>query len=394
MSFRIQLEIFNSEIQCEVFGGTHPAKDCRFRSMKTIELPSRTEMIRAFEARDASYDGIFVTGVKTTGIFCRPACPAKKPRLENIEFYASPREALFAGFRPCKRCRPMQSKDHPPDWLRPLLAEVEKEPGRRWQDRDLRQLSLSPDRVRRWFKQHHDMTFQAYNRARRLGTAMGQLQLGSDVTTVAFENGFESLSGFNDAVRRQHDMTPSNLRKARKLSITRLPTPLGSMLACASEDALCLLEFADRRMLETQLKRTQKALGALLVPGDNDVLRLVSEELDSYFRGKLQHFTVPLETTGTPFQEQVWHALLKIPYGTTTSYGALSERIGKPTAMRAVARANGDNRIAIIIPCHRVIGKDGTLTGYGGGLWRKRRLLDIEMGQLSLGDTLVESPCL
>lgn len=238
------------------------------------------------------------------------------------------------------------------------------------------------------------MTFQAYNRARRLGTAMGQLQLGSDVTTVAFENGFESLSGFNDAVRRQHDMTPSNLRKARKLSITRLPTPLGSMLACASEDALCLLEFADRRMLETQLKRTQKALGALLVPGDNDVLRLVSEELDSYFRGKLQHFTVPLETTGTPFQEQVWHALLKIPYGTTTSYGALSERIGKPTAMRAVARANGDNRIAIIIPCHRVIGKDGTLTGYGGGLWRKRRLLDIEMGQLSLGDTLVESPCL
>ncbi len=360
--------------------------------MKTIELPPRIEMIRAFEARDPSYDGIFFTGVKTTGIFCRPTCPAKKPRVENIEFYASPQEALFAGYRPCKRCRPLQSRDHPPDWLKPLLAEVEQDPTRRWQDRDLRQLGLQPDRVRRWFKQHHDMTFQAYNRARRLGTAMGQLRLGSEVTTAAFETGFESLSGFNDAVRRVHGMTPSNLRDARRLSTTRLPTPLGPMLACASEDALCLLEFVDRRMLETQLKQTRKSMGAILVPGDNDVLRFVSEELDSYFRGKLQDFTVPLETKGTPFQEQVWHALLKIPYGTTTSYGALSRRLGRPAATRAVARANGDNRIAIIIPCHRVIGRDGTLTGYGGGIWRKRRLLDLEMGQLSLGGELVDSP--
>jgi len=235
------------------------------------------------------------------------------------------------------------------------------------------------------------MTFQAYNRARRLGTAMGQLQLGCEVTTAAFENGFESLSGFNDAVKRQHDMTPSSLREARKLSTTRLPTPLGPMLACASDDALCLLEFADRRMLETQLKRTQKALQAILVPGDNHVLQLVAKELDSYFSGRLQDFTVPLETKGTPFQETVWNELLKLAYSTTTSYGAIAERIGRPTAMRAVARANGDNRIAIIIPCHRVIGKDGTLTGYGGGLWRKRRLLDLEMGQLSLEDTFVES---
>ena len=364
--------------------------------MHTIEprsrqLPSRSEMIRAFESRDSSYDGIFVTGVKTAWIFCRPTCSAKKPFVENIEFFVSPREALFAGFRPCKRCKPMESAAQPPEWLTPLLEKIEGDPSRRWQDGDLREFGLQPDRVRRWFKKHHEMTFQAYSRARRLGTALGQLQLGEEVTSAAYEAGFESLSGFNDAVQRLHGTAPSNLRESRTLWTTRLPTPLGPMIACATNEALCLLEFADRRMLETQLKRTQKRLDAVLVPGENDVLQAVAEELKKYFSARLQTFSTPLELKGTPFQEEVWRQLLEIPFGTTTSYVELAESIGHPKAVRAVARANGDNRMAIIIPCHRVIGKDGTLTGYGGGLWRKRRLLDLETGQLVLGEELESS---
>jgi len=360
--------------------------------MKTIELPNRTEMMRAFEARDASYDGVFVTGVKTTGIFCRPTCPARKPLVQNIVFFATPREAVVAGFRPCRRCRPLETAGACPDWLAPLVDAVEDEPGRRWKDEDLRRMGLAPDRVRRWFKKEYGLTFQGYSRVRRLGNAIGRLQVGDGVAQSAFDGGYESLSGFNDAVRRIHGSPPSGLRDARTLLATRIPTPLGPIVACADDEALCLLEFADRRMLNTQLRRIQKRFDAVVVPGRNDVLSGVAAELDRYFSGTLTSFATPLRLNGTPFQESVWRALLEIPYGKTVAYSFIAERIGQPEAVRAVARANGDNRIAIIVPCHRVIGKDGSLTGYGGGLWRKKRLLDLERGQLTLGDELSSSP--
>ena len=359
--------------------------------MNGFELPSRYEMLGAFSSSDSSYDGIFVTGVKTTGIFCRPSCTAKKPHAKNVEFFATPRDALFAGFRPCKRCRPLEFGSPRPDWLHSLLDSIEADPSRRWHDADLRELGLHPDRIRRWFKKHHGMTFQAYSRARRLGKALGQLQLGADVIESAYDNGFESLSGFNEAIRRAHGTSPTGLRDRTILVCTRIPTPLGPMIACADDTALCLLEYADRRQLETQLQRTQKRLDAVLVPGGNQILEAVAEELVAYFAGKLNIFSVPLMLKGTPFQESVWESLCKIPYGKTVSYAYVAEQIGNPAAVRAVARANGDNRIAIIVPCHRVIGKDGSLTGYGGGLWRKRRLLNIESGQLVLGDTLATS---
>jgi AraC family transcriptional regulator of adaptative response/methylated-DNA-[protein]-cysteine methyltransferase len=156
------------------------------------------------------------------------------------------------------------------------------------------------------------------------------------------------------------------------------------MLAAASERALCLLEFLDRRMLETQLRRLKMAFDAPIVPGMNAILEQTKTELDEYFAGERREFTVPLDVAGSTFHEGVWRELLTIPYGETRSYGEQSRRMGRPDAVRAVARANGDNRIAIIIPCHRVIGSDGKLTGYGGGLWRKRWLLDHEQGQTPL----------
>ena len=150
------------------------------------------------------------------------------------------------------------------------------------------------------------------------------------------------------------------------------------MIAGATEAGVCLLEFADRRMLETQLERIRSRLGCATAPGDHQHLAHLKEELESFFAGKQERFSVPLVVAGTPFQMAVWSELSRIPYGSTTDYQAIATAIGKPGARRAVGRANGDNRLAILLPCHRVVGRNGTLTGYGGGLWRKRRPLELE----------------
>lgn len=341
-------------------------------------LPQRDRMVEAFLARDPEWDGIFYTGVVTTGIFCRPTCPARKPRPENLRFFPSAREALLAGFRPCRRCRPVEPAGAPPDWLQGLLAAVDAEPQRRWRDADLRAMGLHPERVRRWFQRHHGMSFHAYCRARRLGLAMGRLKEGEDVLEAGLAYGWESASGFQEAARRWLGEPPRSAAAGRTVYLERLATPLGTMLAGATDEALCLLDFADRRQLESQLARIRERLNCRFLPTRNDVIARTDEQLGEYFEGRRRAFEIPLELVGTPFQEAVWRALLEIPYGATESYGELARRIGRPTAIRAVARANGDNRIPIVIPCHRVIGADGRLTGYGGGLWRKQRLLELE----------------
>ena len=345
------------------------------------ELPPRTLMLSAFLAGDTAFDGIFWTAVRTTGIFCRPGCPARRPRPENVEFYDSTRAALEAGYRPCRRCRPLEPAGSTPDWLRPLMQAVEAAPSRKWTDRDLRGRGLEPARVRRWFQKNHGMTFHAYSRARRLGEAIGSIREGDQVSRTAYAKGYESLSGFQEAFRKLLGAPPTAAAGERVVRVTRVLTPLGPMLVGGTDDALCLLEFIDRRMLESQLARVQRRLECPLVPGSNRVTAELERELDAYFERRLSGFSVPLTAPGTDFQRAVWDALLQIPYGTTVSYADIARRIGRPTAVRAVARANGDNRIAIVIPCHRVIGSDGTLTGYGGGLWRKKRLLELEAGQ-------------
>jgi AraC family transcriptional regulator, regulatory protein of adaptative response / methylated-DNA-[protein]-cysteine methyltransferase len=346
--------------------------------MSTRTLPSADEMYRAFTDRDTRYDGIFVTAVTTTGIFCRPSCAARKPQRRNVEFHATPRDALAHGYRPCKRCHPMEEPGRTPADIRELLGEVEASPGTRIRDRDLAARGLDAATVRRWFKRHHGMTFQAYQRARRLARAIGELSAGAAITEAAFGNGYESLSGFQDALRQITGRSPGGSRGARLVHLSRVLTPLGPMLLGATDDRVCLLEFTDRRMLETQLSRLSRRLDCSLVPGTTDAARQMEDELKAYFAGDLQEFRTPLDLAGTAFQERVWDALRRIPFGETRSYGEQARMVGAPTAVRAVARANGDNRIAIVVPCHRVIGADGRLTGYGGGLWRKRWLLHHE----------------
>lgn len=346
--------------------------------MPELRLPSRDAMYAAVAARDTGFDGIFFTGVRTTGIFCRPSCPARKPLPENVDFFPTAREALAHGFRPCKRCRPLELPGETPETIRTLLRELDEDPARRIPDRDLRARGLDPATIRRWFKKHHGMTFQAYQRGRRLAKAIGELAAGAPISYAAFDNGYDSLSGFQEALRQITGRSPSASRDAPVVHLSRVLTPLGPMLLGATDAGVCLLEFTDRRMLETQLKRLSRRLDCVYVPGANAMSSSMEQELESYFEGTLRNFKTPLTTHGTNFQERVWTALRTIPWAETRSYGDQARMIGAPTAVRAVARANGDNRIAIVIPCHRVIGSKGTLTGYGGGLWRKRWLLNHE----------------
>jgi AraC family transcriptional regulator, regulatory protein of adaptative response / methylated-DNA-[protein]-cysteine methyltransferase len=341
-------------------------------------LPPADEMYQAVLSRDTRYDGIFVTGVSTTGIFCRPSCPARKPRRRNVEFFDSPRAALASGFRPCRRCRPLEPRGETPEPVRRLLAELEAEPSLRLRDRDLRERGHEPAALRRWFKAHHGMTFHGYQRALRVAGAVGELARGAPVTHAAFGNGFDSLSGFQAALQRITGRSPSRARDATVVHLSRIATPLGPMVAGATDEGVCLLEFTDRRMLETQLRRVVQRLDCVCLPGLNDIGRQLEAEVAAYFAGRAREFNVPLLTPGSEFQGRVWESLRRIPYGETRSYAEQARMIGAPTAVRAVARANGDNRIAIVVPCHRVIGANGRLTGYGGGLWRKRWLLHHE----------------
>jgi AraC family transcriptional regulator, regulatory protein of adaptative response / methylated-DNA-[protein]-cysteine methyltransferase len=340
--------------------------------------PSPDEMYRALVERDSRYDGIFFVGVRSTGIFCRPVCPARKPMRRNVEFFPSAREALAHGFRPCKRCRPLQLPGETPAPIQLVIEEIEADPSLRLRDGDLRARGIEPATARRWFKRHHGMTFQAYQRARRLAGALGALGQGSAVTNAAFDHGFDSLSGFQDALRRITGRSAGASRDATVVKLTRVLTPLGPMLMGSTDTAVALLEFTDRRMLETQLKRLERRLDCVFVPGTTTVGRQMEQQLAAYFAGTLREFSVPLAPAGTDFQQRVWKELRSIPYGETRSYREQARRLGAPSAVRAVARANGDNPIAIVVPCHRVIGADGKLTGYGGGLWRKQWLLRLE----------------
>jgi AraC family transcriptional regulator of adaptative response/methylated-DNA-[protein]-cysteine methyltransferase len=335
-------------------------------------------MYNALLKRDGSFEGIFFAGVKSTGIFCRPTCTACKPKQENVEFYSSTGAALQAGYRPCKLCKPIGIKGEFPVWLRPLMDKVNDSPELSFKNMDLRNLGMDPNRVRRWFKKTHGMTFQAYLRALRIGRAFGRIKFGEDVTSTAFSSGYGSLSGFTDSFKRIIGHSPINSTDKDLIQVTRILTPLGPMLAGATNDGICMLEFIDRRMLERQIKILSHRLNGEFIPGNNLHFENLNKEISEYFAGERKNFSVALKLVGTEFQRKVWSELIKTPYGTTRTYNEIAKLIEAERSVRAVANANAANRIAIIIPCHRIIGSDGHLTGYGGGLWRKRYLLDLE----------------
>lgn len=352
-------------------------------------MPPVEEMQDAFFNRDASYDGIFFTAVRTTGIFCRPSCSAKKPLVNNVQYFSSVKEALFSGYRPCLRCKPMESNPDHPEWLRQVMTRIEEEPLIRWKDARIREAGVDPARLRRYFLSHYGMTFQAYARARRMGKALQQIREGNDLMEVAMDQGYESYSGFQEAFHNTFGDAPGRSRDTNCLTVAWMESPLGPLIAGANSDGICLLEFTDRRMLEKQLSTLKSRFKSSIIPGNNEHLEKLQAELTKYFEGQLKDFSVPLVYPGSDFQVQVWNHLLKIPYGQTISYEALALRIGNSRAIRAVGTANGLNRICILIPCHRVVNKDGKLGGYGGGLWRKTYLLQLEQRNSEPADALI-----
>lgn len=357
------------------------ARDAGLSYIHEVNLPPRETLLQAMRDNNPEFDGIFYTAVRTTGVFCRPSCTARTPKDSNVQFYPAAREALAAGFRPCKRCKPLHAGDADPDWLPRLMSSVDADPSRRWHDQDIRDLEIDPSTVRRWFIANHGLTFHAYSRLRRLGAALRQIQAGAPVATAIVDSGYESESGFREAFSIVFGHPPSEVDRESCIWINRVATPLGSMIMGVSDRGLYLLEFAERRMLDTQLKRLRKETGRVFLPGEHPLMHQVQTQLDEYFDGSLRDFSIPLQASGTVFQEQVWQVLQRIPYGQMRSYADVARSLGDPNAVRAVGRANGDNRIAILIPCHRVVGSKGELTGYGGGLWRKKYLLSLEQSE-------------
>ncbi|MCW8408296.1 trifunctional transcriptional activator/DNA repair protein Ada/methylated-DNA--[protein]-cysteine S-methyltransferase [Legionella sp. PATHC035] len=339
----------------------------------------KNEYYQALLAKNSKYEGIFFVGVKSTGIFCRPTCPAKKPKFENCEFFHTVQEALLASYRPCARCQPMSYPNQASHLIQKLVTAVEANPEKRWKDKDFVALGVDTSTVRRQFKKRFGITFVAYARARRMGIAMKQIREGKIVIEAQVNVGYESSSGFRDAFSKIMGAAPSQLDKHHiVLKASWFDSPLGPMLAVADEEALYLLEFVDRRGLEREVERLRKKMNAAIIPGEAPPLHSIQAELNAYFEGTLKEFNTPIHMLGSPFQKMAWHALTRIPYGETRSYAEQARALDKPTAYRAVANANGANSLAIIVPCHRIINSSGNLGGYGGGIARKKWLLEHE----------------
>ena len=337
-------------------------------------LTTNNENYNVFAYKDTRYDGHLFMGVKTTGIFCRPGCPAKLPKFENTAFYDTASDALAAGYRACKRCHPAGGNS---GLIKTLISRVEEHPDKKITKADLMSLGFDPSTVRRQFLSRFGMSFSGYARARRLALAAKTLAKGGTVLEAQLDAGFESPSGFRSAYAKIFGVPPTK-RSADPLFIEWIETPMGRMIAIADDHALYLLEFTNRKNMRRQFERLRRIQNRAVLPGRTKITDQIETELDAYFAGTLSNFSTPLATSGTNFQRQTWAALQTIPHGETRSYAQLAEMIGNPTAVRAVASANANNGLALIIPCHRVIAKDGGLGGYAGGLTRKRQLLDLE----------------
>lgn len=343
-----------------------------------ITAERNREYYQALLAKNTEYEGVFYVGVKTTGVFCRPTCPARKPKFEHCEFFETAQQALLASFRPCKRCRPLSHPNQVSELIQTLVEAVEANPEKRWRNSDFQALSIDASTARRQFKKRFGMTFVEYARARRMGLAMKQIRSGEAIIEAQLATGYESSSGFRDAFTRIMGAAPTKSGQNPLLKAAWLDTPLGPMVAIGDEKYLYLLEFIDRRGLEREVERLRQKTKSAVIPGITPVIHLVETELNSYFKGDLKKFKTPLFFLGSPFQKQVWEELIKIPYGETRSYYDIAKAIGRPSANRATASANGTNQLALIVPCHRVININGELGGYGGGLARKQWLINHE----------------
>lgn len=334
-------------------------------------------MHQAVTDRDPAWDGVFIVAITTTGVACRPTCPSRAARPEHRRFFPTLEAAVEAGFRACLRCRPELTSTTPAVWERAVALADQLAPNRP-NDDTLRAHGLDPVQLRRVARRLHGMTFHAWLRTRRIATAQRRLHHGEELDQVILTSGYASHSGFRDAFAKVMGQAPGRGRVREPIAMRTIDSPVGPLVTAAVDEGICLLEFADEARIARQAAGLGRWFPGPIVPGDHPHLETLARELDAYFQGRLVRFSVPTALRGTSFELQTWQALTAIPHGETRSYLDVARLIGNPGAVRAVGSANGRNRIAIVIPCHRVVNADGKLGGYGGGLWRKRRLLELE----------------
>lgn len=344
-----------------------------------FETPDPDRLYQALVARDDQFDGRYFVCVSSTGIFCRLTCPARKPKRENCTFHETAGACLAAGYRPCKRCHPLGSQADADPMIGDLLAALERRPQYRWSEADVTRMGFDPSTVRRAFKRQFGMTFLEMARQRRLRDGFLALSEGEPVIAAQIDAGFSSGSAFREAFAKLLGRAPGTFSTGGLLRADWIDTPLGDMIAVSSASHLHLLEFVDRKALKSELTKLSKFAKGDIGIGRYPPTDQIRDELQAYFDGHSAQFSTPMALHGTSFTKAVWTELIRIPAGHTITYSQIAQNMGSPSAVRAVARANGANQIAIAIPCHRVVSADGNLTGYGGGLWRKRKLQEIEL---------------
>ncbi|HKX92546.1 MAG TPA: methylated-DNA--[protein]-cysteine S-methyltransferase [Sphingomicrobium sp.] len=328
----------------------------------------------AFMRRDRAWDGRIIGAVHTTGIYCKPSCPAKRPKRENVTFFTTADEARAAGFRPCLRCKPDEvGRDREAVARAVKLIEAAEEPLSL--EALAQAVGYAPHHFQRLFKRDLGVSPAEYARGLRNRRAQSALKAAGRVTDAIYEAGYSGPSGFYSDARARLGMTPSAWRdggRGETIRWTTFASPIGEMLIAATSKGICRLTFDDS---EASLRRLFP--NAMIVKDDGGLKDLVEGALTAIER-PLAAPDLPIDVAGTAFQEAVWRELRKIPPGETRSYADIAAAIGQPKAVRAVGTANGDNHVAVLIPCHRVIRSDGSLGGYAGGLDRKRKLLDAE----------------
>jgi len=348
-----------------------------------MSMPSEQHMHAAVAARDSSFDGQFYYGVVTTGVFCQPSCKARKAKPENLRFFASMEAAMLAGFRPCKRCQsgePLAQRQR----LVEIARFIEQHADERLTLADLAERAqLSSSRLQRVFKQAFGVSPKTYQDAVRMKQFRRSLKAGEDVTDAIYASGYGSISRVYGEPGRNIGMTPKAYRAGgagETISWACRETALGPMVMAATDNGVCFVQFGDdEATLLAQLQQEFPRASLSRSPAQ------AAPALDAWMAALDQHISegaprpdLPLDMRGTAFQVKVWRFLLSVREGDVLSYTELAQQIDKPKAARAVASACARNRIAILIPCHRVLRGDGSLGGYRWGLERKRALLDAE----------------
>jgi AraC family transcriptional regulator, regulatory protein of adaptative response / methylated-DNA-[protein]-cysteine methyltransferase len=341
---------------------------------------------QAVQERDRGHDGDFVFAVSSTGIFCRPSCPAKRPRRENVTFFSKPADAEHAGFRACLRCHPKAADGNPQSALvRAICRYIERHivdqhiEDRLTLGRLAKEFRRSPFHLQRTFKSVLGVSPKAYVDACRLRQVKQQLQSGHSVTDSLYAAGYGSSSRLYERTSAQLGMTPDKYRRgaiAATVRYTIANSPLGRMLIAATDKGICAISFGDS---DQQLQQgLMREFPFATRRRDDEKLAQWSEHISGLIQGHETDMSLPLDIRATAFQRLVWEALQQVPRGQTSSYSALAKKIGMPQASRAVARACATNRIAIAIPCHRIVRQDGALGGYRWGVTRKEQLLALE----------------